>query len=188
MLPSSFLIVGLRNLGNCEQLRGNDRTVIQRNPLATTMLVVVAWLGGLGESGDWGRSLESELWDWFITAECIPEKYVRRAKNVSFLPPMDTKRHSDSFEKKSTMWQTEASAPSASCHGGVELAGALGSNSVRDSQLGSAIHQPNAIVPVTVGVLSFFIVEQGKCRSRGSHVISNWHSTCKTSKRCAGTW
>lgn len=85
MLPFSLLIVGLRNLDNCEQLRGSDQMMIQRNPPATTMLVEVAWLGGQGASGGWGSSLESELGDWFITAECMPEKYVRRAKTYLFL-------------------------------------------------------------------------------------------------------
>lgn len=41
------------------------------------------------------------------------------------------------------------------------MAWALGPNSVQDSKLGSVTQQPNATVQVTVGVLSYFIVERG---------------------------
>lgn len=74
---------------------------------------------------------------------------------MSLLSHMDTKRLSDSFEKKNTVWEMQTSPSSTSCHGGVELAGAMGSHSVQDSQLRSATHPPNAIVQVTVGVLGF---------------------------------
>lgn len=186
MLPFSLLIVG----PGTRVIVSNQEGVTKR------------WFRGIlrwqwhqwKQSGRVGRGhLEAgevawspELWDWSITAECLPEKYVRRAKKCLFLISHGYQ------EAQWQLWEEKRCVGNANFHfqqlmpWWSRIGGAMGSHSVQDSQLGSATHPPNAIVWVTVGVFGVS-VEQGRYLPRGSHVRSNWHSICTTSSRGAST-